>query len=70
MKKAWEKWKEIAEKIGNFQANLIFSLFYFVLVTPIGIIASLFKDLLFTKSSPEWMKFDNNTSTINQLKEQ
>jgi hypothetical protein len=37
-KTIWKHWKNIGHKIGNFQARLILSLFYFVLVAPFAAI--------------------------------
>ena len=37
-KKFWQKWKIFGHKVGNFQARLILSVFYFVLVLPFGAI--------------------------------
>jgi hypothetical protein len=34
LKKFWEKWKIFGHKVGDFQARLILSFFYFVLVCP------------------------------------
>jgi hypothetical protein len=70
LKEAWEKWKVLAEKIGNFQAKVIFSLLYFILFTPLGLIASFFKDFLSLKSLPHWEEVVDNTSTLEKLKEQ
>jgi len=33
-KKVWEYWKIFGHKVGDFQARLILSFFYFVLVCP------------------------------------
>jgi len=44
--RAWERWKVIAHKIGNFQARLILVIFYFVVVPPFALIVKLFKDPL------------------------
>ena len=30
----WEKWKLVAHKIGNFQARLILTVFYFIVICP------------------------------------
>ncbi|MBI4058761.1 hypothetical protein HY404_00820 [Candidatus Microgenomates bacterium] len=68
MKNLWEKWKIVAEKIGNLQILLIFSLIYFVLISPLGFIASLFKDFLDTKNFPTWKKMEDNTSFLEKLK--
>jgi Saxitoxin biosynthesis operon protein SxtJ len=34
IKKLWEKWKILGHKIGNFQARLILTVFYFVVICP------------------------------------
>jgi len=38
IQKFWKQWKIVGHKIGNFQARLILSLFYFVLVAPFAAI--------------------------------
>lgn len=70
IKKIWEKWKKIAIKIGDFQFNLIFSLLYYILIVPIGIISNIFKDFLKLKNFPKWEKIDNQSETVSQLKNQ
>ena len=30
----WEKWKAFGHKVGNFQARLILTIFYFVVISP------------------------------------
>jgi hypothetical protein len=34
IRKLWEKWKILGHKIGNFQARLILTLFYFIIICP------------------------------------
>ncbi len=34
----WEKWKTFGHKVGNFQARLILSLFYFIVIFPFGMV--------------------------------
>ena len=46
LKKYWNKWKVIAEKIGNFNTRLILTLFYIIFVVPIGLIMKVFTDRL------------------------
>lgn len=70
MKKIWEKWKELTEKIGNFQASILFSFLYFVLVVPIGIASSFFSDHLRTREFPMWEKMVNYSSSFKKLKKQ
>lgn len=70
MRNLWEKWKELAEKIGDFQANLIFSIFYFLLMMPIGLVSGIFADFLALKKDPQWGEIDAGVSTLEEMKEQ
>ena len=45
-RRAWERWKVIAQKIGDFQARLILGLLYFGLVGPIALLRRLAADPL------------------------
>lgn len=45
-KNLWSRWKAIATRIGNFQARVILSLFYFLIVTPFGLAVRLLADPL------------------------
>jgi len=55
LKRLWNWWKPIAEKIGNFQARIILTVFYFFFVTPIALGVKLLSD-------PLKMKETNQTS--------
>ena len=35
--KLWKKWLKIARIIGNFQAQVLFTIFYFLILFPVGI---------------------------------
>jgi len=37
LKKAWRAWLKIAKPIGNFQSQVILSIFYIVLFLPMGV---------------------------------
>lgn len=37
LKTLWEKWKVIAHKIGDFQARVLLSIFYFVVFGPFAV---------------------------------
>lgn len=49
LKFVFRKWLAIARPIGNFQAQVILSLFYFIFFAPIGVIFNLFLDPLRVK---------------------
>jgi hypothetical protein len=68
----WSRWKAIAEKIGLFQSRLILTLFYFVLLLPIGLIFSLFKDELKIKEKRKsaWIEKIGQCETLEAMRKQ
>ena len=46
LKLGWTRWKAIAHVIGNFQARVLLTVFYFVVIPPFALIVKLFKDPL------------------------
>lgn len=70
LKRTWEKWKLVAEKIGNFQTNLIFSILYYLLVVPISFVVNRFNDFLGINKFPGWSDIEDNSGTLNKLKDQ
>ena len=42
----WDRWLVIAHVIGNFQARVLLTIFYFVVVPPFALIVKLVKDPL------------------------
>ena len=46
LRRGWERWKRIARAIGQFQARIILTLFYFVVVPPFALVLRLTKDPL------------------------
>jgi len=57
LKRAWQRWKQIARTIGNFQARLFLTLFYGVIVLPVGLPIRLFADPLRIKKRPvQWLE--------------
>ena len=49
---AWGRWKVIAHLIGNFQAWLLLSLLYFVLIPPFGLLVRVLVDPLQLRRYP------------------
>lgn len=57
LKNAWQTWKRVARAIGNFQARVVLTIFYAVLVFPFGVVVRLFLDPLRIKSRPtKWLE--------------
>jgi hypothetical protein len=71
LKKAWQAWKRIAHKIGNFQARVLLTVFYGVLVMPFGLAARMFSDPLRIKQRPEaWLDHPNEPMDLQWARRQ
>ncbi|MDO8487671.1 MAG: hypothetical protein Q7S45_05235 [Candidatus Curtissbacteria bacterium] len=46
LKLLWKKWLKVAHVIGNFQAQVILTIFYFVIAAPFGLVSRYFGDSL------------------------
>jgi len=69
----WEGWKRIARKIGDAQARIILTLFYFVIVGPSALIIRFFSDplKLHSKTPGGWTrKSDGDASPAKRAHEQ
>lgn len=54
LKRAWEGWKRLARKIGDFNARIILSLFYFLILGPFSILVRLSDPLHLRKKKRGW----------------
>ena len=45
-RRAWEGWKKIARKIGDFNARVILTIFYFIILMPFALLIKLLTDPL------------------------
>ncbi len=76
LKKVWESWKKVAHRIGRFQTMLLISLFYFLVIAPLGLLFRLFSwDPLETKGfesskQSNWKKLDSKSHQLESLKHQ
>lgn len=71
LRRAWQAWKRIAHAIGNFQARVLLTIFYAVLVFPFGIVARLFSDPLRIKRRPaKWLEHPTETHDLQWAKRQ
>lgn len=56
LKGVWKAWTRLARKIGNFQARVLLTIFYGVLLLPFGVVVRLFNDPLRIKKRPtQWL---------------
>jgi len=57
LRKAWNAWKRVAQKIGNFQARVLLTIIYASLILPFGLLIRLFADPLRVRRRPEeWIE--------------
>jgi hypothetical protein len=47
----WQRWKQIARKIGDFQARVLMTIFYYVILGPIALVLRLSSDPLAIKGT-------------------
>ena len=66
LKKIWAASKRIAHRIGDFQARVLLTLIYAVLVLPFGLAIRLFSDpLKIKKRSAKWIDHPEEVSDLN-----
>lgn len=71
LKVSWQRWKVLAEKIGHFQARVLFALLYFLLVTPFALGVKIFADpLQMKKKAEKWGNFHRQTLTLEDARKQ
>ena len=67
----WKVWPLLAKGIGNFQARLLLTLMYAVIVLPFGIIVRLFADPLRIKKTPtHWLEHSVEATDMSWAKRQ
>ncbi len=70
IKKIWDKWKKLSQKIIVFQSKILLALIYFIFVSPIAIMMKIFSDPLKLKGRPQWFVREKEDPVIEKLREQ
>jgi hypothetical protein len=71
LKKAWAVWKRIAHVIGDFQARVLLTVIYAVLILPFGLVIHFFSDPLNIKKRPEqWFDHPQEASNLERARHQ
>lgn len=65
----WERWKKLAKRIGKFQARIIFSILYFIVVTPIGYISGK-KTTRKNSAKPQWSDYTDQPNSLSEMTNQ
>lgn len=57
LRRIWEAWKVVAKKIGDFNARVILTLFYFVLLAPLALVIRKHDPMgIRIKKKQEWLQ--------------
>jgi hypothetical protein len=67
----WDAWNRLLHIIGNFQARVLLTILYSIIVLPFGLIVRLFTDPLRIKHPPAaWLEHPDETMDMNWAKRQ
>lgn len=70
-KRLWGAWKRLAPRIGDFQARVLLTLIYAVIVLPFGVGVRLFADPLRMKRRPErWLDHPEEPADLDWARRQ
>jgi len=59
LRRLWEGWKRVGRAIGNFQARLMLTIFYIVLIAPLGLLVRVFADpMRIRRPRDKWLDRD------------
>ncbi len=72
LKKVWEGWKAIAKRIGDFNARLILTLFYFLIVGFFSLLVGRWQNYLRKRLPPDtnWLPVEKKDATLLEAKRQ
>jgi len=70
--KIWKKWLSVAQIIGNFQAQVILSVFYLIILNPVGLFFRFFADPLNTRSNrrTNFSKWEHSKDSLEKARKQ
>jgi hypothetical protein len=64
-------WKKVGHAIGNFQARVLLTVIYSVLILPFGLAVRFFSDSMHTKKRPEkWFDHPPIPNTLDEARRQ
>lgn len=69
LQRVWGRWKGFAAEMGNYQGRMLLAFFYFVVVTPFGVLVRLLGDPLRTRRSASTSFWVNRSATNTELDE-
>ena len=67
----WEGWKKFGHALGNFQARVLLTIIYYVLVLPFGLAVRVFADSMHMKKRPDrWFDHPPLPNTLEEARRQ
>ena len=70
LKLFWKKWLPVSQKIGNFQARVILSAFYFILFLPLALIFKILTDTIKKKPTSTWKDWEHKVDSLEEARKQ
>jgi hypothetical protein len=71
MQALWNAWKRLAHQIGNFQARVLLTILYAIVILPFGLAARLFSDPLKIKHRPtKWTDHEQEACDMSWAQKQ
>ncbi len=65
LKRLWRAWTRLAHKVGNFQARVLLTVLYALVILPFGLVVRLFGDPLRIKKRPtNWLEHRNEVQDM------
>ena len=71
--RAWARWKRFGHVVGDFQARVLLTIIYFLVLAPYGLVVRLFGDPLNLKRAPRpsnWISKPEEDPAIEQARRQ
>ena len=71
LERLWEGWKRFAAEMGNYQGRMLMAFFYFLVVTPFGLLVRLSSDPLRLRqpsSQTFWIKRSTSDADLEQAR--
>ena len=70
-RKLWNGWKRVSHAIGNFQARVLLTVIYALIVLPFGLVVRLFADPMRIRRRPDaWLEHSEGLSEVASARRQ
>ena len=71
LRRLWDGWKRIAKKVGNFQARVLLTVLYAVVILPFGLAVRIFGDPLRIRTLPsQWLEYTDGQTDLERAHRQ